>query len=136
MKNDRIVISTGGLVPYLGPHSFPYKPHGMVQSTFGPLDRLPRLHVGQTWESQVVSPLTGLVETCRVEVVGTKIITWDSDPITTLEVVTKASGISARTWVRRDGLVIRQEVPVPLVNLVLERIPPDVPTVYFGERRP
>lgn len=136
LKNDRIEITTTGLVPYLGPHSFPYKPHGMVQSTFGPLDRLPRLHVGQNWESQVVSPLTGQVVTGRVEVVGTKIISWDSNPVTTLEVVTKAAGLTARTWVRRDGLVLRQEVPIPFVKLVLERVPENVPSVYFGEDRP
>lgn len=123
LRNDRIEIKTSGLVPYLGPLSFPYKPHGIVQSNFGPLDRLPRLHVGQNWESQIVSPLTGQVTTARVDVVGTRIISWDGNPVTTLEVLTRTAGLSTRTWVRRDGLVLRQEVPIPLVRLVLERIP-------------
>ena len=37
--------------------------------------------------------------------------------------------LSARTWVRPDGLVLRQEVPFPFVKLVLERQPdrPDRP---------
>lgn len=137
LRNDRIEIKADGIVPYFGPKSFPYKAHGMVQSTFSPLGRMPRLHVGQSWESQVVNPLTGQVEeTGRVEVVGTKVITWDSNPVTTLEVVTRALGLTARTWVRRDGLVLRQEVPLPFVNLVLERIPGDVQSASEGGRRP
>ena len=29
--------------------------------------------------------------------------------------------ITAKTWVRPDGVVLRQEVPFPFVRLVLER---------------
>ena len=43
--------------------------------------------------------------------------------VTTLEVVQHLTPISARTWVRRDGLVLRQEVPFPFVKLILERLP-------------
>ncbi len=31
--------------------------------------------------------------------------------------------LSMRTWVRLDGVILRQEVPLPLVRLVLERGP-------------
>ena len=40
------------------------------QESFGPLDRLPGLQVGQRWDERVVSPLTGRIETVRVEVSG------------------------------------------------------------------
>ena len=31
--------------------------------------------------------------------------------------------LTMRTWVRLDGVILRQEVPLPLVRLVLERRP-------------
>ena len=42
--------------------SFDYEPRSVVQDVLGPLDRLPGLHVGQRWESQVINPFTGQVE--------------------------------------------------------------------------
>jgi hypothetical protein len=95
----------------------------MIQNAMGPIDRLPGLQVGQRWETRVVSPLTGRVERVNVEVVGKRSILWDNNPEPTLEVVTHFSPISARTWVRRDGLVLRQEIPFPFVKLILERLP-------------
>ncbi len=125
LRKDRVVITSSGVLPYIGPSSFPYTPHGMVQTGLAPLDRLPGLHVGQKWETHVISPLslTGQVVTGNVEVVGKKIFTWDGNPVTTLEVVARVGGLTARTWVRPDGLVLRQEVPLPLAKLLLERVP-------------
>ena len=123
LRNDRIVIVSSGLLPYFGPRSFAYQSRGVVQSSFAPIDRLPGLRVGQRWESAIVNPLTGQVETARSEVSRTHVMTWGGNPITTLEVVTRTDAFSARTWVRRDGLVLRQEVPFPLKRLVLERVP-------------
>ena len=47
----------------------------------------------------------------------------------------KLATVSARTWVRPDGLVLRQEVALPLLRLVLERLPdnPGKPTTGPGE---
>lgn len=103
--------------------SFPYEPRGLIQNAVGPIDRLPGLQVGQRWETRVVSPLTGRVEVVKVEVAGKHAIQWDNKVLTVLEVVQHMAPISARTWVRRDGLVLRQEVPFPFVKLILERLP-------------
>ena len=44
----------------------------------------------------------------------------------TLKVVTRMTPISAATWVRPDGLVLRQELPFPhKTRLVMERMPED-----------
>ncbi|WP_435019659.1 hypothetical protein TA3x_001410 [Tundrisphaera sp. TA3] len=103
---------------------FPYEPRGMVENSVGPIDRMPGLQVGQRWESRVVSPLTGRVEIVTVEVAGKHAIHWGNSVITTLEVVHHLPpNLTARTWVRPDGLVLRQEVPFPFVKLILERIP-------------
>jgi hypothetical protein len=111
--------------------TFPYQPRGMVQNAIGPLDRMPGLQVGQRWESRIVSPLTGQVETCQVEVARKRSIYWDSNLVSTFEVVAKTPLVTARTWVQPDGLVLRQEVPLPFVKLVLERQPEN--TVSSGK---
>ena len=43
--------------------------------------------------------------------------------MTTFEVVQHMGPLSMQTWVRTDGVILRQEVPFPFVRLVLERRP-------------
>jgi hypothetical protein len=117
------VKSMGPLPIFNQVMNIPYQARGMVQNTFGPLDRMPGLQVGQRWKSWIVSPLTGRVEPMRVEVVRKGVITWANNPVPALEVVAKAGPVSVRIWVRPDGLVLRQEVPFPFFRLVLERQP-------------
>jgi len=114
------------LMPLLNvKQSFPYRARGIVQNSLGPAGRMPGLHIGQRWESQVISPLTGQVEAGKVEVVGRRNIYWDGAPVDALVVQARLSGLKARTWVRPDGLVLRQEVPTPLGHLYLERVAAD-----------
>lgn len=101
---------------------FEYTPGSVVGNTFGPLDRLPRLRVGQRWESRLVNPITGRVDQIRVEVVKRTLIHWNNEPVSTFEVVQSLPPLStARSWVRTDGAILRQEVPFPFVRLLLER---------------
>jgi hypothetical protein len=124
VKGSIVEVKAQGPFPLLNwTRTFPYEPRGMIQNSIGPIDRLPGLQVGQRWETRVVSPLTGRVENVKVEVAGKRAIMWDNTVVTTLEVVQHLTPISARTWVRPDGLVLRQEVPFPLVKLILERLP-------------
>jgi hypothetical protein len=58
-----------------------------------------------------------------VAVEGRRVITWDGNPVTTLEVVMRMAPFTARTWVQPDGLVLRQEVPFPFGKVQLERLP-------------
>jgi hypothetical protein len=122
LRNDQLELSAKSPLPLLSwRRSIPYRSHSLVETSLGPLDRLPGLRVGQRWESRVVSPLSGRVETCRVEVARKRYITWGGNPTATFEVVSRIPPLTARTWVRTDGLVLRQEVPFPLVKLILER---------------
>jgi hypothetical protein len=124
LKNHAIEITTTSPLPLLNKtRTIPYEPRGMVQNGLGPIDRLPGLQVGQRWDTRVVSPLTGRAEMVRVEVTRRQMIHWNNNPVMTFEVVQHMTPLSARTWVRPDGLVLRQEVPFPFVQLVLERIP-------------
>ncbi|GAC1473998.1 MAG: hypothetical protein NVSMB9_23580 [Isosphaeraceae bacterium] len=123
-KGSVMEIVSDGPLPVLNRTlSFPYQPHGVVQSQFGPLDRLPGLYVGQRWDEQMASPLSGQVETVRAEVKHGDVIYWDKSPVPTLEVLHTSKAMTARTWVRQDGLVLRQEVVLPMLRLVLERTP-------------
>jgi hypothetical protein len=123
LKKRALVVVTRGQLPMLNQtRTLPYEPRSLVQNALGPFDRLPGLQVGQRWETRMVSPLTGRIETVRVEVPRRSLIHWDRSPVNTLEVVHHMTPFSARTWVRPDGLVLRQEVPFPFVKLVLERL--------------
>ncbi len=54
------------------------------------------------------------------------VIDWDGNPVNALEVEQKQGPLTMRTWVRTDGMILRQEVPFPFVRLMLERRPEDV----------
>ncbi len=122
-KNKMEIVSQGRLRIFNLRRTIDYQPRSLIQNALGPFDRLPNLQIGQRWETRVLSPLTGQVETVRVEVTRRTVIQWNNNPVPTLEVVHHMTPISARTWVRPDGFVLRQEVPFPLVKLVLERLP-------------
>ena len=136
VKGGSLEVRARGPLPIFSWNkSFPYEPRGMVQNSLGPMDRMPGLQVGQRWESRIVSPLTGRVETVKVEVARKAVITWGNNPVQTLEVVAKAQPVSVRMWVRPDGLVLRQEVPFPFVRLVLDRRPGQPPKRSRGAAR-
>ena len=124
LKGHAMEVESRGPLEFLNRKlSFEYQDRGVVGSQFGPVDRLPGLQVGQRWDERIANPMTGKVETVRAEVKGRAVIYWNRSEVDTLEVVHRSSGLTARTWVRRDGVVLRQEVPFPLLRLVLERQP-------------
>jgi hypothetical protein len=123
-EGSALEIVTRGPLPIMNQtRTIPYQQRSLVQNVLEPFDYLPGLQVGQRWESRVVNPLNGRIEPVRVEVARRTVIHWDNHPLSTLEVVQHLTPLVARTWVRSDGLVLRQEVPFPLVKLVLEREP-------------
>jgi hypothetical protein len=124
LKGDVMEVVAKGPVPVLNQKlSFLYEPRSVVHDALGPLDRLPGLHLGQRWDTRVVNPFTGQVEQVRVEVQRRTLIHWNGEPVSAFEVVQHSGPLAAKTWVRPDGVIIRQEVPFPFVRLVLERLP-------------
>jgi hypothetical protein len=124
-RGDALEVVARGPLPMMNQtRTIPYQERSLVQNAMEPFDYLPGLQVGQRWESRSVNPLNGRIEPIKVEVTRKTVIHWDNHPVTTWEVVQHiAAMMDARTWVRIDGLVLRQEVPFPLVKLVLERQP-------------
>jgi hypothetical protein len=124
LKGSEMEVIGKGPLPILNQElRFPYEPRSVVQDSLGPLDRLPGLHVGQRWDSRVLNPFSGQVESLRVAVLRRTLIHWNGGPVSVFEVEQRSRSMTARTWVRTDGLIVRQEVPFPLVRLVLERMP-------------
>ncbi len=124
LKNRVMEVVTKGALPVLNRSmSFEYNDRGVVQSQLGPLDRLPGLAVGQRWDERIASPFSGQIELVRAEVTRKVVTHWDLSPVTALEVVHRSKAVTARTWVRPDGVVLRQEVALPMLRLVLERMP-------------
>ena len=61
----------------------------------------------------MVSPLTGRVETVRVEVSSGDVIHWDDSPVTPSRSSTHMTAAVGPDLGAPDGLVLRQEVPFP-----------------------
>lgn len=131
-------IVSRGPVPLLNQHwTFDYEPGSVIHDALRPLDRLPGLHVGQRWETRVVNPFTGRVDRARVEVVGRGLIQWNGQAVSTFEVVQTVAPLVARTWVKMDGEILRQEVPFPLTRIILERKPDaEAPANPAGTTKP
>ncbi len=125
-KGPIMEITSRGPLPLLNQRwAFDYEPGSVVHDSLRPLDRLPGLHVGQRWETRIVNPFTGQVEKARVEVAGRSVIHWNGEAVSAFEVVQRIPPLTARTWVRTDGVIIRQEVPFPMTRILLERRPPN-----------
>ena len=69
----------------------------------------------------MLQPMTARPDSVVSQVVGMVRIFWNDNPVEVFLVEHKASTFSAKSWVRPDGLVLRQQLPTPLVRLVLER---------------
>ncbi|WP_165245380.1 hypothetical protein [Paludisphaera soli] len=128
VQDGRMDVKAKGIASVLGlQRSFPYQSRSVVYDALRPLDRLPGLQVGQRWDMQVVNPLSGAVETARVEVMRRTFIDWNGEAVSAFEVEQRAGPIVTMTWVRVDGAILRQQVPLPFVNMMLERLPPGDP---------
>ena len=122
LKGEMMEVVSKGPLPMLNQKfSFHYEPRSVVHDALGPLDRLPGLHLGQRWDTRVLSPFTGQVEKVRVEVQRRMLIHWNGEPVSAFEVVHHSGPFTATTWVRPDGVILRQDVPFPFIHLVLER---------------
>ena len=106
-----------------------------------PFDRLPGLHVGQTWQMRLVNPMPQVLpgfggrgpgfESVLVKVTGRETIAHphDGHPV---EVFVVEAPPPARTkaYVADDGQVLRQEVDMPLVGRIVVLDEPFNPEMY------
>lgn len=124
LKGSMMEVTATGVASFLNRKlSFPYKPRGVVYDALRPFDRLPGLYVGQRWDTRMINPFSGAVDVVRVEVKRRAFIDWNGEAVSAFEVDQHAATVTAKAWVRLDGLILRQEVPLPFFNMVLERLP-------------
>jgi hypothetical protein len=110
----------------------------LLSDALQPQSRLPGLRHGQTWTVPVYSPLrppNAPMEILHAEVEGYDVVPWEGRMERVWLVVYKndpGAGLSSsrqdsrgRLWVRRDGIVVRQEVTVLGTRLTFSRIPED-----------
>ncbi|MDR3618700.1 MAG: hypothetical protein P4L85_05060 [Paludisphaera borealis] len=136
LKGPLMEVTATGMVPALNRKmSFPYEPRGVVHDALRPFDRLPGLHVGQRWDTRMINPFTGAVEVARVEVKRRGLIDWNGEAVSGFEVEQHAGPVTAKAWVRLDGVIIRQEVPLPFLNMVLERLPDETSPAPVSEAK-
>lgn len=100
----------------------------LVAERFQLFSCLPELRVGQAWRMQVIDPLPALTSQrleprpILVRVTGRETIETDEGTVEAFVVQTEG----ARAWIGPEGLVLRQEVDVPLLGrLTIRRETPD-----------
>jgi len=100
---------------------------GLIGAVFQPFASLPGLHVGQTWRMQVVNPLA-LVTGFGPEFTPIVVKVTERQTMTTTDgrevdcLVVEAPGV--RAWVQDNGLVVRQEVELPVGGTIVLRDEP------------
>lgn len=95
----------------------------MIRGGLEPVDWLPGLRVGQRWNTTILQPMTARPEQVQSEVMAESRIFWNGNPTDVMIVEHRAGTYKAQSFVRRDGLVIRQQLPMPLVKMMLDREP-------------
>jgi hypothetical protein len=106
--------------------------NALVGDTFTPKVKLEDLQVGQSWTIPVYRafPPNSPVQIVEAKVERHDIILWEGNDVETMLVVYRpeagsglraATQATAREWVRRDGLVLRQELALSGLILRFER---------------
>lgn len=106
----------------------------LVGDALSPRDRLPDLHAGQTWTVPVYSPFQPTdspMEILRAEVEPLRLIEHDGEMVAVWLVVYRADGDGrsrqsqtprGQVWVRRDGMVLKQEMTLYSHRLAFVRV--------------
>jgi hypothetical protein len=112
-------------------------PESMLNDGLSPQTRLPGLREGQAWTVELYSPLhppSRPLEVLQVKVEATEPMTWENQVINAWVVVYRkdpgsggrnAGAARGKLWVRRDGLVLRQQVMLLNSTLTFTRLPQD-----------
>lgn len=109
-------------------------PNALMGDALSPQARMPGLRVGQTWTVPLYSPFrtaSSPLEILQATVEREDRFYWDGETVNTRVIVYRGdpgAGLAGhqkrgRTWVRDDGVVLRQEVSVFKSLVQFERLP-------------
>jgi hypothetical protein len=124
----KLAVRTGGSFS----ESEVYLPaNALLGDSLSPQARLPKLRVGQRWNSPIYSPFRQQMEMLQAVVERREAIRWNGENRSTLLVVmrndagsglTNGQSVRARQWVANDGTVLKQEVMLGTSRLSFERV--------------
>jgi hypothetical protein len=131
-EDDRLKLTlVSGDSSFDVPQEFSLPPKARYAEAFSPRTRMLGLSLGQKWTTPVVNPLSSGNSVRLVEslVESRETISWQDAPVETFVVVyryDRGSGAAARepvgkVWVRDDGVVVRQELPIGSALVRFER---------------
>lgn len=114
-------------------HDISLPPKALPTDALSPQTRLPGLHVGQKWTVPVFNPLwptKSPIEIISAEVEEAARIRWNGELQNTLVVVYRYDSgtggtkhnVQGRLWVRRDGVVLKQEAMLLDSSIVFVRL--------------
>jgi hypothetical protein len=115
-------------------HELALPPKALLADALSPQTRLPGLHVGQSWSVPVFNPLWPTktpIEIISAKVETSETILWNGELARTLVVVYRHDSgtgggldknVQGKLWVRRDGVVLRQEAMVFDSSIVFVRL--------------
>jgi hypothetical protein len=132
--NDRQLSLTTTLVETIKLSNNPISlaENSILPETLSPPGTMPKLRLNQEWTVQVFNPFNPLsaVEIVQAKVVREDFLIWNNQPCSVLVVeyrqsdVTNSAHPSGQTWVRNDGVVLRQQVQLFTQRLNFVRRPP------------
>jgi len=124
----KLFVRTGSSVS----ESRAYLPaNALLGDSLSPQARLPKLRVGQRWNSPIYSPFRQQMEMLQAVVERREAIQWHGENRSTLLVVmrndagsglTNGQTVRARQWVATDGTVLKQELMLSTSRLTFERV--------------
>lgn len=126
------IMPGAGVQGHVVRHSVQLPPEALVESAISPRSQLRNLRVGQTWTIPVYRafPPNSPVQILQAEVEKHDVIIWGTDEVEAFALVYRSdagSGLHAtrepigREWVRKDGLVLRQEISFSGLRVTFER---------------
>lgn len=135
-EDDRLKLTlVSGDSSFDVPQEFNLPPKARYAEAFSPRTRMQGLSLGQKWTTPVINPLASSdsVRLVESQVESRETITWQNEPVETFVVVyryDRGSGAAARepvgkVWVRPDGVVVRQELPIGSALVRFERTSDD-----------
>jgi hypothetical protein len=114
-------------------HEISLPPKALLADALSPQTRLPGLHVGQSWTVPVFNPLwptKSPIEIISAKVEEEESILWNGELQNTLVVVYRydsgtggaKQNAQGKLWVRRDGVVLKQEAMLFDSSIVFVRL--------------
>jgi len=108
---------------------------GQALSPLAALPRVDRMRVGDSWQLDLVNPLSASVQHATITVATSRDIELDGEPTKALELLAVSGGRQWTSWMTKDGDVLVQGTPFG-VSLHRADLPEEVMEALTGRIQP